>query len=222
MAWILHRQIFSWAPVTWRIQTASAHSCLHSSLSAALTTAAFSHQHHSQLHFPTPPMGVQLPYPQTRLKNIPILLFCCFGPCNCGVGPCNCDVLWEPSAEFTPFLAFPPSAVGAAGAGAFLPMAQQLKVTANFSARFYPMLRIPLRRFFLCYLQMLLYWFLSLFFSEGLKIPAVTLKSTEIIDYLVLPPLQLFTSCPSVERGCAISRWFSVKESCAELQYQCI
>lgn len=126
-------------------------------------------QHRSQLHFPTPPMGVQLPYPQTRLKNIPILLFCCFGPCNCSVGPCNCDVLWEPFAEFTPFLAFPPSAVSAAGAGAFLPMAQQLKVTANFSACFYPMLQIPLRRFFLCYLQMLLYWFLSLFSLRGWK-----------------------------------------------------
>lgn len=173
-------------------------------------------QHCSQLHFPTHPMGIQLLRPQTRLKNVPILLSCCFGPCNC-------SVLWEPSAELTLLLAFPSRAVSAAGAGAFLPMAQQLKVTANFSARFYHMLQMPLRRFFVIFkcCVILIFFFLLLFFSEGLKILAVTLKPSEIIDYLVLPPLQLFTSSFSGERVCYFQMIY-IKESCAELLYQCI
>lgn len=165
MAWILHRQSFSWAPVTWRIQTACssqlpillAFSCIDNCCFLASLL-----QHCSQLRFPMHPMGVQLLCPQTRLKNVPILLFCCFGLCNCSVP-------WEPSAEFTLFLAFPPRAVSATGAGAFLPVTQQLKVTANFCARFYHMLQMPLRCFFLCYLQMLLYidFFFFAFFLWG-------------------------------------------------------
>lgn len=97
-------------------------------------------------------------------------------------------------------------------------MVEQLKVTADFSLCFYHTLQMPLRCFFLCYLKILCYidfWFF--FFSKGLKISALNLKPTEIIDYLFLPPLQLFTSCPSVEKGCAISRQFSVKQIFAEL-----
>lgn len=90
-----------------------------------------------------------------------------------------------------------------------------LKVRADFALCFYHVLQMPLRCFFLCYLKILRsidFWV----FSKGLKISAVTLKPTEIIDYLFLPPLQLFTSCPSMEKGCPISRWFTVKQIFAE------
>lgn len=82
---------------------------------------------------------------------------------------------------------------------------EQLKVTASFSLDVYHMSQVPLKRFFLCYLEILCYIdFYS--FSKGLKISALTLQPTEIIDYLFLPPLQLFTSCPLMGKGCAISR----------------
>lgn len=93
---------------------------------------------------------------------------------------------------------------------------EKLKVTADFSLYVYHMSQVPLKRFFLCYLEILCYIDFY-FFSKGLKISALTLKPTEIIDYLFLPPLQLFTSCPSKGKGCAISRWFSVKQIFAEL-----
>lgn len=102
-----------------------------------------------------------------------------------------------------------------AGSGIFLFICT-LKVRADFALCLYHMLQMPLRCFFLCYLQILRcidFWV----FSKGLKISAVTLKPSEIIDYLFLPPLQLLTSCPSMEKCCPISRWFTVKQIFAEL-----
>lgn len=132
--------------------------------------------------------------------------------CSVGLRVGNGDVPW---AFCRAFPSFPPlCSQFRADSGIFLFICT-LKVRADLGLYFYRMLQMPLRCFFHCYLKILCsidFWV----FSKGLKISALTLKPTEIIDYLFLPPLQLFTSCPSMEKGCPISRWFSVKQIFAE------
>lgn len=132
-------------------------------------------------------MGIQLQHPQAELKNVltPSVLLhwslrlrlgnwnVLWAFCKIGGFVCCCCCFLTLCSQFSK------------QARTFLLMVEQLKVTANFSLYFYHMLQMPLRCFFPCYLKMLCCIDFC-FFSKGLKISAVTLKLTKIIDYLFL------------------------------------
>lgn len=171
-------------------------------------------------------MGIWLQHPLADPKILWLVLSCCLGPWDWGW---VIEAFYKLPAEF-PFLVFSNlvHSVQQQNKSIFVHLrclVEQLKVTADFSLYSYRMLQMPLRCFSLRYLKMLCYidfWGWFFFSSKGLKISALTLKPSEIIDYLFLPPPQLFTSCPSMEKGCAISRWLSAKQIFAELKYQFI